>query len=323
LHVYVRTPSRLHLGLIDLDGGLGRVFGSIGLAITYPNTILEMKQSKEMNIQGNGSETCKQFIDILRNRYDVKDNVTLNLKNTIPEHVGLGSVTQISLAVAIAFTKIFDINASINDLALLLGRCDVSGIGTAIFQHGGFVIDGGKKFGRSKSKLNQDIPPILFHHDFPKDWMFVVAIPYVTRGLTDNEEAKAFKELHSISPLDVGKICRMITIKLLPSLLEHNIEFFGDALTKIQNIIGKNFSSIQGGIYSSVEVTKCIETMLRLGAYGVGQSSWGPTSYGLVKGERQADRIQSGLQGILDKRVGGQVFTVKADNRGAQIKIVK
>ena len=323
MNVYVRTPSRLHLGLIDLNGGLGRAFGSIGLAITYPNIILEMKKSKEMNIQGNGSELCKQFIDTLRNRYHVKDNVALILKNTIPEHVGLGSFTQISLAVAIAFTKIFDIDAPVNELALLMHRGDVSGIGTAIFQHGGFVIDGGKKFEESRSKLKQGIPPILFHHDFPKDWMFVIAIPNVNRGLTDSEEAKAFKELPSMSSLDVDKICRLIMMKLLPSLLEKNIEFFGDALTKIQNIVGKNFSSIQGGTYSSVEVTKCIEAMSKLGAYGVGQSSWGPTSYGLVKGEKQAEKIQSVLQGTLDKGVGGKVFTVKADNRGAKIEVLK
>ena len=63
--------------------------------------------------------------------------------------------------------------------------------------------------------------------------------------------------------------------------------------------------------------------MTKLGAYGVGQSSWGPTSYGLVKGKRQAKSVQSSLQTLLDERVGGQVFIVKADNKGAQIRVRK
>ena len=323
LQVQVKTPSRLHLGLLDLDGGLGRVFGSIGIGVNYPNVILTMNRSKRLVFYGEGSEICKQFITRLRKKYDITENVTLNLKHKIPEHVGLGSITQITLAVATSFAKIFHIKATINDLALVMDRGSVSGIGTAIFQHGGFVIDGGKKIGKNKYTIKPNIPPILFHHAFPEDWMFVVAIPDVKRGFTDKEEARAFKRLPTMPPYDVGRICRLIMMKVLPSLMENDIENFGDALTRIQSIVGKNFSPIQGGTYSSIEVKKCIESMTRLGAYGVGQSSWGPTSYGLVKGKRQAKSVQSSLQTLLDERVGGQVFIVKADNKGAQITIRK
>jgi beta-RFAP synthase len=323
LQVQVKTPSRLHLGLIDLDGGLGRVFGSIGIGVNYPNVILTMNRSKRLVVKGDASKICKQSITRLRKKYDIKENVTLNLKQKIPEHIGLGSITQITLAVATSFAKIFHIKAAINDLALVMTLGSVSGIGTAIFQHGGFVIDGGKKIGKSKYIIKPNIPPILFHYDFPDDWMFVVAIPDVKRGFTDKEEAHAFKRLPPMPPSDVGRICRLIIMRLLPSLMEHEIENFGDALTRIQSIVGKNFSPIQGGTYSSIEVKKCIENMTKLGAYGVGQSSWGPTSYGLVKGKRQAKSVQSSLQTLLDERVGGQVFIVKADNKGAQIKVTK
>ena len=323
LQVQVKTPSRLHLGLLDLDGGLGRVFGSIGIGVNYPNVILTMNRSERLVVHGDGSAICKQVITRLRKKYDIKENVTLNLKHKIPEHVGLGSITQITLAVATSFAKIFHIKATINDLALVMARGSVSGIGTAIFQHGGIVIDGGKKIGKNKYTIKPNIPPILFHHPFPEDWMFVVTIPDVKRGFTDKEEAHAFKRLPTMPPSDVGRICRLIIMKLLPSLMEHDIENFGDALTRIQSLVGKNFSPIQGGTYSSIEVKKCIESMTKLGAYGVGQSSWGPTSYGLVKGKRQAKSVQSSLQTLLDERVGGQVFIVKGDNKGAQIRVRK
>ena len=43
MKVYVQNPARLHLGLIDLGGELGRLFGGIGVAINRPNVILEAR----------------------------------------------------------------------------------------------------------------------------------------------------------------------------------------------------------------------------------------------------------------------------------------
>ena len=140
MQVQVKTPSRLHLGLIDLDGGLGRVFGSIGIGVNYPNVILTMNRSERLVIHGDTNTICKQSITRLRKKYDIKENVTLNLNHKIPEHVGLGSITQITLAIATSFAKIFHIKATINDLALVMARGNVSGIGTAIFHVKIFVI---------------------------------------------------------------------------------------------------------------------------------------------------------------------------------------
>ena len=39
--VRVVAPARLHLGFLDLNGGLGRMFGSIGLAVDVTNQILQ------------------------------------------------------------------------------------------------------------------------------------------------------------------------------------------------------------------------------------------------------------------------------------------
>jgi predicted sugar kinase len=35
--VSVTVPARLHLGFLDLDGGLGRRFGSLGMALDGPS----------------------------------------------------------------------------------------------------------------------------------------------------------------------------------------------------------------------------------------------------------------------------------------------
>ena len=59
MKIYVRTPARLHLGLIDLGGELGRVFGGIGVAINCPNVILEAESSQNFEIKGEKSEDLR------------------------------------------------------------------------------------------------------------------------------------------------------------------------------------------------------------------------------------------------------------------------
>jgi beta-ribofuranosylaminobenzene 5'-phosphate synthase len=62
--------------------------------------------------------------------------------------------------------------------------------------------------------------------------------------------------------------------------------------------------------------------MLENGVYGSGQSSWGPTVYGIAKKE-EAKEIQMKTQAFLNQSVGGNVFVVKGNNRGAIIKVIK
>ncbi len=55
MRVYVKTPARLHLGLIDLRGDLGRVFGGLGVGIDHPSVVLEAQESKELLVTGENS----------------------------------------------------------------------------------------------------------------------------------------------------------------------------------------------------------------------------------------------------------------------------
>jgi beta-ribofuranosylaminobenzene 5'-phosphate synthase len=318
--VYVKTPARLHLGLIDLNGDLGRIFGGLGVGIDHPNVILEAQQSERLSVIGEKTDLAKALAQRFLETYHIKGNVSLNVKQTIPEHVGLGSGTQLALAVATALAKLYNVKATVQQLASAMGRGRRSGIGTAVFEQGGFVVDGGKTM---NSTLHAMIfPSVIFRQPFPEDWIFIVAIPNVKRGLAKDEEGAAFKGLPPMRAEYVGKICRLIVMKLLPSIIERNIEDFGEALTQIQIIVGEHFARVQGGRYSSLTATEGIELMQKLGAYGVGQSSWGPAFCGLFQRE-EAKEIQLKTQGFLRKSTGGRVFIAKANNRGAYVKVTK
>ena len=118
----------------------------------------------------------------------------------------------------------------------------------------------------------------------------------------------------------VGNICWLTMMKLLPSLVDYDIVNFGSALTQIQKIVGNFFADVQGGTYASLLSKKIIDFMDDNGAYGVGQSSWGPAVYGLVEDKIQAANLKSEVNSFLKDIGEGRVFIAKANNQGAIIK---
>ena len=149
-----------------------------------------------------------------------------------------------------------------------------------------------------------------------------MAVPDIDKGLAKSEETAAFKALTPMKAEEAGKICRLTMMKLLPALVERDIEGFGEALTQLQILIGNYFAEVQGGTYSSQAAAEGIALLQKLGAYGAGQSSWGPAVYGVTQKEK-AKQIEIKVKAFLKKSVGGQVFTAKANNKGAYIKITK
>jgi beta-ribofuranosylaminobenzene 5'-phosphate synthase len=314
--VYVKTPARLHLGLIDLNGDLGRLFGGLGVGIDRPNVILEAERAERLAVTGEKTGQVQTLAEQFLATYKIKSNAAITVKQVIPEHSGLGSGTQLALAVATALAKLFDVKASVQDLAEAMGRGRRTSVGTTIFEQGGFVVDGGK------SASEKRFPAAIFRQPFPQDWRFVVAVPNANKGLAKSEETAAFKALTPMKAEDAGRMCRLIMMKLLPALVERDIKSFGEALTKIQIVIGDYFAEVQGGTYSSQAAAEGITLLQKLGAYGAGQSSWGPAFYGVTQKEK-AKEIETKVKSFLKKSVGGQVFVAKANNRGAYIKIAR
>jgi beta-RFAP synthase len=203
----------------------------------------------------------------------------------------------------------------VTEMAVTMGRGIQSGIGTAAFHQGGFVVDGG----HPTTGNPRTVPPILFRHPFPQDWVFVVAVPEAEPGLHGESEQRAFQSLPVAPPALVEKICRLLVIKLLPALVEQDIVPFGQALTEIQRLVGDCFSAAQGGRYANTVTARLLSHLLDRGAYGAGQSSWGPTVYALAEGESQALSLENEAKEFLAANGRGQVFCARADNRGAHL----
>lgn len=313
---WVKTGARLHLGQLDLNGSLGRLYGGIGLAIDQPQ--LEVVAEKKSNLSCVSSDNIEKRLENISLKYLEYyglPGVKIELVQSLPSHSGLGSGTQLSLALGFAITRVYGLKPSLKEMASITDReSSRSGIGVAAFEQGGFLIDGGKTVSKFEERGTFDVPPILARIPFPEDWSIILALPYKDERMFGSKEVMAF---NSLSPMDEqisGCICRLLVMKLLPSLLEKDLESFGRAVIEIQEKVGKYFVPVQGGQYASAQGSRIAEYMLSQGATGVGQSSWGPTIYGFIRQEKQEGLLERTRRFLGDK---GLVWAASGRNQGA------
>ncbi|AEC52610.1 hypothetical protein PNA2_1695 [Pyrococcus sp. NA2] len=304
----VRTPKRLHLGIVDPTGSLGRKFGSIGVALEGGYEI-KVTPAGSLSIEANEEDrkVIEKVIKELNIKYETGFEYCIEVRKSIPRHVGLGSTTQLTLALASAILKISKKEVSIEEIAMSLGRAKESGAGLYVFKHGGFVVDGGIKEG---------IPPLVIRHEFPEEWAFILVIPELKRGLSEDEEEGIMSS--NFGSVEVAKeISYKLLFGLVPALVERDIVGFGRFLTEIQELVGKHFSSFQGGTYRE-DIALIVEELKEI-TYGAGQSSWGPTVYGVIRRE-DFNSVRVKLLDFLDDHgIKAKIELGLPRNRGAEI----
>ncbi len=313
--LHISSPSRLHFGIFDLRGDRGRLHGSAGVTIKQPRLELDIEEATETVVTGARDTRAIDIINELLSEHGVETGVRLNIHQDIPEHMGFGSGTQLTLAIGTALNKLFDLNLSFEDIVIRLGRSRRSGIGTLGFIEGGFIVDGGHRVGQPET-----VPPLIHRSKVPDDWLFVVCVPDINTGFSGNKENNAFKKLEPPPSSLISDVSRLVLMQMIPSIVEKDIEVFGDSMTKLDTMFGDYWTSIQGGTYSHPRIGECVNHLLELGAYGAGQSSWGPALYGLVKGEKQANSVEKAMKVYLNEESNnGSVYVTQADNTGAKI----
>ena len=286
--IEVIAPARLHLGFLDMNGSVGRKFGSIGLSLSDIATHLSVTEASEVTATGPSAQYAEEYAKLILDNLMLDRGVHIKIDKAIPEHVGLGSGTQLSLAVGTAITRLFGKSLTTRELAKFFHRGARSGIGTGTFDSGGFIVDGGR--GEST-----DIPPVITHLPFPEEWRVLLVFDKDVEGINGNPEKQIFNELLPMTGEVSGRICRLVLMQVLPALAEKNCVDFGSAITEIQTMVGEHFSDAQNGHYSSQRVAEIMHWLSDNGATGIGQSSWGPTGFAIYPNELEA---YSALQSV-------------------------
>jgi beta-ribofuranosylaminobenzene 5'-phosphate synthase len=308
--IRIEAPARLHLGMFDLSGTLGRRFGGIGVAVEKPAVVLNASLSNTLTAHGPGSERALEFARCYLRATGIPASAHLEIKQVIPSHVGLGSGTKLALAVARVLADLYNQPTDPVSLAQAVGRGARSAIGLWTFDRGGLVVEGGRRMERDEPA------PLLLQYPMPQAWRCVLAIPDSDPGLSGTAEVDAFKQLHPSSD-QAAQIAHLVLMALLPALVEQDIAEFGAALTQIQRLVGDCFSPAQGGQFANASSSELIHAMLEWGAVGAGQSSWGPTVYGLAADEHQGRQLAARAEELLGSQ--GRVELVAFDNAGVRV----
>jgi beta-RFAP synthase len=308
--VFIEAPARLHFGVLDLRGQLGRCFGGLGAAIPSPSLLLEAAPAAGVTARGPDAERAVEFARRFLEFHRLPGGIDLRLHRTIPSHAGLGSGTQLGLAVAWALAELNGLSHDPVELARATARGKRSAIGTWIFAHGGFIVEGGRRAG------TEELAPLLARFAIPESWRCVVAVPRGPRGLSGEAELRAFEELPLPPAQEVERVSHLVLMQLLPALVEADLESFGEALSTVQRITGAWFAGAQGGTFAPA-TERLISDMARWGAAGVGQSSWGPAAYGLVGSAEAGARLAGQVRDSIGEE--GAVFEGGFADSGARL----
>lgn len=310
--VEVKTFARLHMGFFDLNGSLGRRFGSIGSSINAPYTEIVATRHVDILVEGPGCERAKKLARSIINALQLDSGLHIKIKQAIPEHAGLGSGTQMSLAVGSAVSKLYGLKLSVQQIANITSRGARSGIGLGTFDMGGVIVDGG----RGAETL---IPPVIAHVDFPKKWSILLIFDHSNQGVHGANEVAAFKSLPTFSESLAADLCRRVLMQALPALMETDLKSFGAAIKALQEATGDYFAPVQGGRYASPLVTEVLEYLEAEGVQCLGQSSWGPTGFAVFADESSSRVYLNHLQSrYQDQTLSFQLC--KGLNRGSFVR---
>ena len=306
--VRVAAAARLHLGFLDLNGESHRRYGSIGVGIAGFSTVLNVCHSNRLDISGADDEFIARITQTVLDYFHINSAVRIEVEQDIPRHQGLGSGTQMALALGTAITALYGIDTTVEELATATGRGRRSGVGLEVFKDGGFILDSGKAGG-------QRLPTRIFRHDFPEEWQFILVMDERAKGINGMEEIEAFNTLPKMAFEASAEICQQVLMQMLPSIIEKDCSQFGASVSRIQASLGEYFSAAQGGLFASDNVRQTLEFLLDNKATGIGQTSWGPTGFAVFPDKKSAMHAIDKFAG-RDSQVRLQV--TGADNSGAR-----
>ncbi|WP_369807188.1 beta-ribofuranosylaminobenzene 5'-phosphate synthase family protein [Ancylobacter radicis] len=312
--VRITAPARLHLGFIDLAGTLGRRFGSLGITLDRPSTIVRMRRSHALTATGPDVGRALAAAERAAQCFGIDKAIEITVESALPPHSGLGSGTQLGLAVATGLCLLNGLTLSPREVGAALGRGARSAIGIGAFTEGGVILDGGKKRGSDAP------PPILSRLPFPEHWRILLVYDKSHQGLSGKEEVAAMDGLPPFADTLAGHMARLAVMVALPALAEADVDYFAASIGEMQRLLGDHYADAQGGRYTSTAVAEVMDWLETRGLRGLGQSSWGPTGFAILGNPDEADHVIREARALFGDRPALAFDCVRGSNVGARIE---
>jgi len=287
--IQVIAPSRLHFGLFHVPAGEGeaspageRLYGGVGLMIDRPAVVVTWRAAgMGRRVEGVHAERVQQFAARFEASLTGAQHrpYALLVERCPAQHIGLGVGTQLGLATAKALATAAGYGHwSAVTLAARIGRGERSAVGIHGFDHGGLIVEAGKRAG-------EPVSPLWHHVRLPENWRVLLILLPQGRSWHGPQERWAFARARGGA---AARLRRLAVEGLVPAAQSGDLHAFGEAVYDFNRLAGEPFRLCQGGIYASPWIESWVARLRQAGLRGVGQSSWGPTVFAIVGDEETA-----------------------------------
>ena len=257
--VEIRSPARLHIGMLAFGNPAVRSFGGVGMMVDRPGIHLRMRRAARLEARGPQAERAVQFAQACAQAWRLGDiGCAIEVVAVPPAHVGLGSGTQLALCVAAGMHHLFvgvdhdDLPAApghpteadpgpgehewgfdardVQEFARITGRGRRSCVGVHGFSRGGLIVEAGRRVKAGATGVDEadrTCSPMVARVRLPSAWRCVVIVGRDAVGLHGQPEAAAFAGLPAMETGVSAELARLALLELLPAAVEARFGEFG------------------------------------------------------------------------------------------------
>ncbi|MDB4476761.1 beta-ribofuranosylaminobenzene 5'-phosphate synthase [Rhodopirellula sp.] len=297
--VRICTGSRLHFGLLDTV----RPFGGVGVMLNAPSTEVVVSTADRFHCPEEFQARIGPIAERIRQLSGEAElpRCRVEVLRTAPPHCGLGSGTQLALAVteSLCFHQAMEVEQfTIANTLASRGRRSV--VGTHGYWQGGLIYESGES-GSGEKAVGEDINVVQAGVHLPDDWRVAVLKPLDHEFAVSGErERQKFARLLPASAQVGHELRRLVTEEIIPAAKQSDFAAFADSTRIYNELSGQLFTKVQGGPYNGPAVTRVIEWLSDRGVPGHGQSSWGPGVFAWFESTKVAERCLASLPGNIE-----------------------
>jgi beta-RFAP synthase len=336
--VEIRSPARLHLGMLSFGVPGARSHGGLGVMIERPGVHVRMAKADRFTATGPLADRADTFARACHLTWGLapQDACAIEVLEVPASHAGFGSGTQLGLAVAAGMRQLypssdaaargaidatsgettFDAAAAVA-LARGVGRGRRSCVGIYGFGGGGLILEGGRL--PAQSPVEAGFSPLVARVRLPEAWRCVVFTLRDVSGLHGDAERQAFATLPPVARETSAELARIALLELVPAAVEGRFAEFAGAVTRYGRLAGEPFAPVSAELPYADITEQLFASIASCGAKGAAQSSWGPTVMACAESQAEAEAIVTRFH-RSDLGCSYDATIARFDRRGAVLR---
>jgi beta-ribofuranosylaminobenzene 5'-phosphate synthase len=323
-----------------------RSFGGVGVMLDRPPLQVRLRRAGRLEARGLHAERALGYAKACVDTWRLGDvGCAIEVVTAPAAHVGLGTGTQLGLAVAAGMRHLFALGPEAHvapaaphpmqeelqptehdwlfdthdalELARVVGRGRRSCVGVYGFSRGGLIIEAGRMI-RDDADAYDDVTRVRL----PQTWRCVLLVARDAAGISGAAEREAFARLAPVPRETTAELARIALLELLPAAVEGKFIEFSLAVRSYGALAGKPFEAESSKLPHAKATADLIELLAELGTPGCTQSSWGPAVMACCESLEKAGTLVDRLESLgLGKH--HDIVISRFDSQGAVLRVIE